>query len=239
MTPISRPLRAWRARFRSMLEPCLIIGEDVRDWWRTGRAASFFPYDAQTSRTSIEPFSSMDVALAHPTGNRRHFSRSNADARLHGINAQFTERSCASSLRSITFAFVATHNHFMLDRGGKVFNRSAPVIKLPEGATEDDHLALLGVLNSSTACFWLKQVSHRQRRAVAIERGLCKAEDMGGFYEFTGTQAGAVPASRRLCRWSSGGNSTRLRSNLQPLSHRPSALRRSHARRARCCTGRA
>ena len=28
------------------------------------------------------------------------------------------------------FAFVATHNHFVLDRGGKVFNRSAPVIKL-------------------------------------------------------------------------------------------------------------
>jgi hypothetical protein len=36
---------------------------------------------------------------------------------------------------SITFAFVATHNHFVLDRGGKVFNRSAPVIKLPAGAT--------------------------------------------------------------------------------------------------------
>ena len=45
---------------------------------------------------------------------------------------------------SIAFAFVATHNHFVLDRGGKVFNRSAPVIKLPEGATEDEHLALLG-----------------------------------------------------------------------------------------------
>ena len=36
------------------------------------------------------------------------------------------------------------------------------MIKLPEGATEDDHLALLGVLNSSTACFWLKQVSQNK-----------------------------------------------------------------------------
>jgi hypothetical protein len=59
---------------------------------------------------------------------------------------------------SIVFAFVATHNHFVLDRGGKVFNRSAPVIKLPTGSTEEDHLDLLGVLNSSTACFWMKQV---------------------------------------------------------------------------------
>jgi hypothetical protein len=58
---------------------------------------------------------------------------------------------------SIVFAFVATLNHFVLDRGGKVFKQTAPVIKLPAGATEDDHFALLGLLNSSTACFWGRQ----------------------------------------------------------------------------------
>ncbi|WFE24352.1 BREX-2 system adenine-specific DNA-methyltransferase PglX [Solwaraspora sp. WMMD937] len=57
----------------------------------------------------------------------------------------------------MAFAEVATHNHLVLDRGGKVFKQTAPVIKLPEGATEDDHLKLMGVLNSSVACFWLKQ----------------------------------------------------------------------------------
>jgi hypothetical protein len=60
--------------------------------------------------------------------------------------------------QTIAFAFVATHNHFVLDHGGKVFNRSAPIIKLAQGATEDVHLALLAYLNSSTACFWMKQV---------------------------------------------------------------------------------
>ena len=65
---------------------------------------------------------------------------------------------------------MATHNHFVLDRGGKVFKQSAPVIKLPEGASEDDHLALLGVLNSSTACFWLKQVCHN-KGSTAIRMG--------------------------------------------------------------------
>src|SRR3546814_17845446 len=64
---------------------------------------------------------------------------------------------------SITFAFVATHNHFVLDRGGKVFNRTAPVIKLPADASEDEHLGLIGLLKSSTACFWIQQVSHKQR----------------------------------------------------------------------------
>ena len=78
-------------------------------------------------------------------------------------------------LSSITFAFVATHNHFVLDRGGKVFNRTAPVIKLPEGATEEAHLALLGLLNSSTACFWMKQVFHNKGasgRRVALRSGM-------------------------------------------------------------------
>src|SRR5262249_23229117 len=46
---------------------------------------------------------------------------------------------------------------FVLDRGSKVFKQSSPVIKLPPTATEDDHLALVGLLNSSTACFWMKQ----------------------------------------------------------------------------------
>ncbi|MBM4509489.1 hypothetical protein GS421_09240 [Rhodococcus hoagii] len=34
----------------------------------------------------------------------------------------------------------------MLDRGGKVFKQTAPVIKLPDGSSEDDHLRLLGTL---------------------------------------------------------------------------------------------
>ncbi len=60
----------------------------------------------------------------------------------------------------ITFALVSTHAQFFLAREKTIFSHTAPVIKLPRRATEDDHLALLGVLNSSTACFWLKQRSH-------------------------------------------------------------------------------
>ena len=39
-----------------------------------------------------------------------------------------------------------------------MFNGHAPIIKLAPEATEDDYLALLGLLNSSTACFWMKQI---------------------------------------------------------------------------------
>ncbi|MCA2181017.1 BREX-2 system adenine-specific DNA-methyltransferase PglX [Nonomuraea glycinis] len=94
---------------------------------------------------------------------------------------------------SVAFAFVATHNHFVLDRGGKVFNRTAPVIKLPKAATEDDYLRLLGLLNSSTACFWLKQVCHDKGNG-GIGGGIA-AEEWERFYEFTGTKLQEFPLS--------------------------------------------
>src|SRR5690606_10971668 len=93
---------------------------------------------------------------------------------------------------TIAFAFVATHNHFVLDRGGKVFKQSAPIIKLPDTATEDDHLALLAYLNSSTACFWMKQVFYPKASAVgdiSSEKGKPEANR----YEFAGTQLGSLP----------------------------------------------
>ncbi|MFJ4778886.1 BREX-2 system adenine-specific DNA-methyltransferase PglX [Streptomyces sp. NPDC088762] len=92
---------------------------------------------------------------------------------------------------SITFAFVATHNHFALDRGGRVFKQSAPVIKLPATAGEDEHLALLGILNSSAGCFWLKQVSHDKGNRG--EGGGITSSAWERFYEFTGTKVQEFP----------------------------------------------
>jgi len=116
--------------------------------------------------------------------NRRTFQGIMADAGLDWWEYMQHTATAYKSRLSITFAFVATLNHFVLDRGGKVFKQSAPVIKLPEGATEDDHLGLLGVLNSSTACFWLKQNSYPKGG---------DPEPWSDRYEFTGTTLGELP----------------------------------------------
>jgi hypothetical protein len=92
---------------------------------------------------------------------------------------------------TITFAFVASHNHFVLDRGGNVFNRSAPIIKLPATSTEEDHLALLAWLNSSAACFWMKQVSHD--KGSGTDSGKWQAEPAKIAFEFTGTALERAP----------------------------------------------
>ena len=92
----------------------------------------------------------------------------------------------------IAFSEISTHNHFVLDRGGKVFNRTAPVIKLPKSASENDHLALLGVLNSSTACFWLKQVSHKKGGASNSGGGRSD-QPWSWSYQFNGARVEQLP----------------------------------------------
>jgi hypothetical protein len=99
---------------------------------------------------------------------------------------------------SIAFAFVATHNHFVLDRGGKVFNRSAPVIKLQtsDATSENEYLQLLGLLNSSIACFWLKQNSY-DKGAGGISEGV-KAENWEHFREYSATTLQDFPVTTSL-----------------------------------------
>lgn len=96
---------------------------------------------------------------------------------------------------SITFSFVSRLNHFVLDRGGKVFKQSAPVVKLPRGASEEMHLQLLGLLNSSTACFWLKMVSQAKGGMDNSSGGGNRwvPEQWMVHYEFTGTKLQEFP----------------------------------------------
>jgi hypothetical protein len=144
----------------------LVIGEMIRDWRIERGESVLFPYD-------VEHATLIDIADRpglHRTiwpwrtvmGNRRTFSKKSyfeegrpwwewhqvALDRVQGF--------------AIFFAFVATHNHFVLDRGGKVSKQSALMIKLSDDVGEDDYVRLVGLLNSSAACFWMKQVFHNK-----------------------------------------------------------------------------
>lgn len=152
---------AWRrvgvdeARTRPM-----VIGEAIRDWSVGETPVAFFPYDHRFSPIDDRE-RSLRALWAFRTNLANNMLFGGKTKVEGGLRWYEYGRLTVEKLRTpltIAFAFVATHNHFVLDRGGKVFKQTAPIIKLPEGATEDDHLALLAYLNSSTACFWMKQV---------------------------------------------------------------------------------
>lgn len=187
MRPLHRKLRSFADQ--RALRP-LVIGEVARDWSSAPEDAIWYPYDSSLdSRGLADELWPWRELLAQ----RRTFQGNMADAGLVWWEYHQHTASAYRTPLSIAFAFVATHNHFVLDRGGKVFNRSAPVIKLPEGATEDDHLRLLGVLNSSTACFWLKQVSHNKGSTVDQRGARQTTVAWENFFEFTGTKLQEFP----------------------------------------------
>jgi hypothetical protein len=170
----------------------LVEGDVIRDWHLGAETEALFPYD-----DLLKP-SLSDKAVERLLWQRRAQLRlrrepggTHEDIGLTWFEWSRWHPERFSVPLGIGMAFVATHNHFVLDRGGKVFNRSAPVIKLPADATVDDHLTLLGVLNSSTACFWLKQVSHdKGNRGGERSTGRYEWER---FFEFTGTQIQQFP----------------------------------------------
>ncbi|MFI1430793.1 BREX-2 system adenine-specific DNA-methyltransferase PglX [Streptomyces lydicus] len=177
----------------------MITGEVIRDFVAQSEADAIWVYGEGFETLPLEGIGSTARLLSvyrTAISHRRRFGVPMLERGMCWHEWQELYPSKLQTPMSITFAFVATHNHFVLDRGGKVFKQSAPVIKLAEEAEEDEHLELLAVLNSSTACFWLKQVS-QGKGGSGLGRGL-QDEAWEERYEFTGTKLQGFPLPERL-----------------------------------------
>jgi len=154
--PASAAARLGFIHSRSIAE-----GDVVRNWQAESDLNVLWPYQAAGDDLPVEQTASHVRGLwSYRTSlkDRRAFGVPVEQKGLRWWDLREVYGARLDRPLTITFAEVATHNHFVLDRGGKVFKQTAPVIKLPAGSSEDEHLGLLGLLNSSVACFWLKQV---------------------------------------------------------------------------------
>ncbi|WP_447037828.1 BREX-2 system adenine-specific DNA-methyltransferase PglX [Streptomyces sp. DSM 118878] len=181
----------------------VILGEEVRDYQISPGTCTFFPY------TTIAPASVRGAAreitaaeerylwgTREPLRQRLDFGETPEERGFRWFDhSMFFPRRFRTAF-SIAYGEVATHNHFVLDRGGKVFKQTAPVIKLPETASEEHHIELLGVLNSSTGCFWMKQVSH-VKGGSGIGRGV-QDEAWENRYAFNATRLQEFPLPSEL-----------------------------------------
>ena len=193
---VSAPHNLMRNGVESTCHRPWLTGEDIRDWSPAAREHVLFPYDAELapiqdlrngSKRFMWPYRTL-LAASKMFGGKTKVEC--------GLRWYEFGRLTADKLRtplSISFAFVSTHNHFILDRGGRVFNRHAPIIKLKEQYDEDDHLALLGLLNSSVACFWMKMVFFDKGSSSG---GTIRRESWEPFFEFDGTKMKKFPVAR-------------------------------------------
>ena len=182
------------ASIESQFIASTVAGEMIRDWTITEPIGALWPYDEATLEASASR-----AVLQFLWSYRSHLSeriaygQSQIERGLMWYEySMFFKRRYRARL-SIAYADVATHNHFLLDRGGKVFKRTAPVIKLPTNGTEADHLALVGLLNSSVACFWMKHVCHNKGSTVDAYGARQTTDAFENFYAYTGARLKQFP----------------------------------------------
>lgn len=175
-------------------------GDATRDWVADFDECALMPYDEKLRPLSPESLSGgfrLYWPLRTLLWNRQTFGGlTYLQAGRSWLDWHQLPSDKGSAEAAVAFAEIATHNHFVLARERRVFNRTAPVIKLPKGASEDDHLKLLGVLNSSTACFWLRQNCFDKGRPGAEAAGA--DEPWEHRFQFSGTTIHDFPLAKDL-----------------------------------------
>ncbi|MDN5916637.1 MAG: BREX-2 system adenine-specific DNA-methyltransferase PglX, partial [Pseudonocardia sp.] len=165
----------------------LITGDHVRDYGTDGNPTIWWPYPSDKSSTLPPDGHLWKILWPYRTNLRSRL--------LFGQPIEARGKSWLSHLEwypsrisephAIYFSFVSTHNNFSYLQQPIVCKQSAPLIKLAGESDADEYHRTLGVLNSSTACFWLKQHSHDKGNRGG-ERSTAHFE-WEHFFEFTGT----------------------------------------------------
>ncbi|MGG2459217.1 BREX-2 system adenine-specific DNA-methyltransferase PglX [Streptomyces sp. RGM 3693] len=201
-----RPLRPHMNTFapKEALRP-FMTGKVIRDWSADPAESIWYPYH---KGLSPEVISRELWPLRSTLAERRTFKGNMASAELNWWEyMQHTPSAYATPL-SIIFAFKASRNHFSLDRGGNVFNRHSPAIKLPAESTLKDHYSLTAILNSSTSCLLMRESSQHQGGGAA-------EHPWSWTFEFTGGMVERLPIPNG--DFSELGHSLDMR--MQELSH--------------------
>ena len=171
----------------------LVVGDQVRDFTIMRAEPAFVPYSGSNQLRPLGDFphtSRRLWPLRTDLGNRATFSRRTyfAEGRPWYEWHQLP-KDVGAHPWSITFAFVATHNHFVLNKGGHAFKQSAPLIRFPGATAETVFFRVLAALNSSTACFWIKEASYAKDK---------NAQAWATRYEFTGAALLRFPLASGL-----------------------------------------
>ena len=186
-----------------------VEGDRVRDWAILEPSRILFPYDSSLRPENEDmrnpafrwlwPYKEQLWRRSEPNGTHREIGKTWFEfSRFH------PERFVGEG---VAMAQIATHAHFVLDSGGKVFNRSAPIIKFNQDVDEEAIFGLLGIMNSSAVCFWLKQMCFpKGGDHVGSEGARVRRTWWDERYDFSAKPVSKIPLPEEM----SGGVSRRL-----------------------------
>jgi len=191
------PAQVWRrqnAEAERVVD--VLTGSDVRDWTATATSSAFFPRDQDLGLVNIQdlpghhrrlwPFRTL-LGNRPDVSGRIFFASNRPWYDWHTISGH----PCGTTPR-IVFAWVATHPHFAALESAAALP-SAPIVELLPGASDVDRAVLMATLNSSTVCFWLKQVSHSKGISSIHRTTGNRGEPWEITYEFTPGRVRELP----------------------------------------------
>ncbi|MFG2094963.1 BREX-2 system adenine-specific DNA-methyltransferase PglX [Streptomyces sp. NPDC048612] len=187
----------WHKRFSSPshMTRKVSVGEELRDWNITPHNLAIAPYETngQVMRVDYhEPWARHLWNIKQTLGNLADFSgKTRLETGIPWWSWYRWTPSRADAKRTIVLSKVATHNHAALNKKGIITTQHMPAVALGKSVTDDEALAFTATLNSSTACFWLKQICF-DRGNGGIGGGIA-SEDWEKFYEFTGIKLQEFP----------------------------------------------
>jgi hypothetical protein len=194
---------ARRLTFTQVPMKPLHVGDQVRDYELRSDLLLLFPYDGGLTLLTFGPRSSEHryfSAFEDELSNRPTFGGTFGDEGRAPYEFHQMPIERAKNPRSIALSQIATHAHFVYDPNGHAFNEKAPLVKLADSHGAIDHHLLSGVLNSSAALFWLKQVCFSKREAEEAEKDT--------YYEFQGNKVEQLPIPRKIAEALSGKNNS-------------------------------
>lgn len=172
---------------RRVIRP-FVTGEDIRDWTTWPADSGLAPYG---SSQELLPFSIENLWCRHMWPFRTSLSE------VLSFGGK-TRRECGDSwwgwyrwiankyrnLTLVTFANIATHNHYAVSDTSVVFKQTSPVIEFGENVDSEKQVILCGILNSSVLCFWMKQVCQNKGSTVDSHGARQRTDPFEDFFAF-------------------------------------------------------
>jgi hypothetical protein len=176
-----------------------ISGEDIRDWSVNCQFEAIWPYESDGS--SIKDSTKIEYALwlfRSQLKVRVAFGKSQVARGLPWFEYSMLFKDRFNVDNALSFSNVSTHNHFSHIKGRRIFNAHAPILTVAEGARNPDiYHRLSGLLNSSLACLWMKQVFYpKGGDHMGSEGARVSVHPWEDRYEFAGTGLADFPLAK-------------------------------------------
>ena len=178
--------QARRAKIESTYVKWATRGEDIRDWSLTPQIVMLVPY--RQTENGLVPFD-LETSGAVPYLKRFHGMLA---ARSPLPSGRLWFELCRSAgaeglgIDTLAFAYLATHNHFAQNHGGSVYQRSGYSFRVVAEAPNDVYSFLLAILNTSSVCFYLKE--------ICFNKG-AGHDPVRDRYDYGSEQVGSIPVT--------------------------------------------